>query len=514
MSSTAPSSQRKSVTSFRELASLARYGTHVSRQALPVFLVIFLAAWVYYYQSFSHHLTEDDLGLWREVRSSSFLGFTFGQSASKFRPVSNALLYVLVKTFNTNYVAYCTFNVALLAITAFLVWYLVRKISGSGVLGLSAAIVAMFARFAWYDVSQIQGTMEAELLILLLLMCIFVERVFRLWRPFDMIMATIFAGLGMFAHERLIVLSLVIAWIALIGPWPNVRTRLILIVVALVPAVLNVGIKVIIGVNFLTGTGGTTISPSSYSISHFAGNIVLNSVGVPWGPLYLSATNFTVMTPAMKGISLLVAASVIALAALWISSVVTRRRRGIVVRLQLTRMSTWVVAYSVLVLSSSITIRVEMRWVFEPFIVLLIAIAQAITDLEIMAMPARRLSQALVGVFLVGSLLVNVVAYQSLSNSFFEDWIQKADARYALTYGEHGDALLVDTMYFVGGDTTFDWNEFLEPYWPGNSVVYQYVPAVNDIPATALNSPSTLVFVYRPSIDGYVEIPAQYVLVH
>lgn len=515
MTSTAPSSHRDVVAPFRELASLARYGFQISRQALPVFLVIFLAAWAYYYRAFSHHLTEDDLRLWQQARSSSFLGIAFGESESKFRPVSNALLYVLVKTFDTNYIAYCTFNVALLGIMAFLVWYLVRKISGSGVLGISAAVVATFARFAWYDVSQIYGAMEAELLILLLVMCIFLERVFRLWRPLDTIMAAIFAGLGMFAHERLIVLSLVVAWIGLIGPWSTFRTRLTLIVVALVPAFLNVVIKILIGVNFLTGTGGTTVSPSFYSVSHFAGNIVLNSVGVPWGPLYLSATNFASMTPAMKGISLLVAASVVALASLWISSVVTSRRRGTLVRRQLTRMSTWVVAYLVLVLSSSITIRVEMRWVFAPFIILLIAIAQAVTDIEIMATPVRRVSQVLVGMFLVGSLVVNVVAYQSLKNSFFQDWIQKADARYALTYGQHGEALLVDTMYFVGGDTTFDWNAFLKPYWPAdNRVVYQYVPTVNDIPATALTSPSTLIFVYQPPIDRYIEVPAQYFQIH
>ncbi len=510
MSPTALSSQRNGVTPFRELASIARYGAQVSRQALPVFIMIFLAAWAYYYQSFSHHLTEDDLRLWRQVRSSSFLGITFGQAESKFRPVSNALLYILVKTFNTNYVAYCTFNVALLAIMAFLVWYLVRKISGSAVLGLAAAVVAIFARFAWYDVSQIYGTMEAQLLILLLMMCIFVERVFRFWRPFDMIMATIFAGLGMFAHERLIVLSLVIAWIGLIGHWPRIRMKLILIFIALVPAILNVGIKDLIGVNFLTGTGGTTVSPSAYSLSHFAGNIVLNSVGVPWGPLYLSATDFAVMTPAMKCISVGVAASVVLLGCLWIGSILGKRRGRSHTRLQLTRMSTWVVAYVLLVLSSSITIRVEMRWVFAPFLILVIAIAQAISDIEVMATSARRISQVLVGVFLAGSLVINVVAYQSLTNSFFQDWIQKADARYDLTYGAHGEALLVDTMYFVGGDTTFDWNAFLKPYWPSdNSVTYRYVARLSDIPTTALTSPLTLIFVYQPSIDRYVEIPAR-----
>lgn len=347
--------------------------------------------------------------------------------ADKFRPVAAGFILLLFNLFDSTIAHYMTVNVLLQAISATLVFAIAHRLSnGNLVVALCIAIAVATSRFAAYQVTQVIGPVEG------LALPLFLAVVYSLLRADEQQedtwrfgwTAILLSFLLIHNHERYILISawLGIAFILL----PNFRALPEKYFVALLAAsvalpVFYVAYKIaVLHTPFLVGTGGSYLDFDPGRMLKHLRQAVLsifgfnsgpeNLIGVklrslPWFPAWILASIFFI--------------TIVLIIFLGVRSALIHQAKSISILIRLSSIR-WPILFFVLslllLLPAISTIRVEQRWLFAPFILLLLAGAWAVSQQQ---SKFRIPGWPLIVVLSVSSILLDRAILKHFNNVFF-----------------------------------------------------------------------------------------------
>ena len=333
----------------------------------------------------------DDLSNFLAYKDGNFpvgLEQTFSFAfAEKYRPIFVWVISFMFGTFQEHIAAYLAVNILLHGLNATFVFALAHRLSnGNWIVSLIVALAVATSRFATYQVTQVTGLLEGIALMFFLVMTYCMVRANDAAKEIACRWcwaAVVAALLIIHTHERYIVVAV---WLSLtIILLPNIRRigqnqRFMLLGSCVAMLLLNLIIKTtILEIPFFVGTGGTRVDIDALRILDHLRQAFLSIYGFNEGPEYLVG----VRIGSLGAVWLLA----LTFALVWLMSIVSGMRSALETNTQsASSASSWrplalpllLVALGTFVLIPAVlTIRLEQRWLLEPFIILLLLFAWA-----------------------------------------------------------------------------------------------------------------------------------------
>lgn len=304
----------------------------------------------------------------------------------RFRPVASGFVLMLINLFQLKVGYYQAANVVLQSLTTCLAFAIAMRLSkGNWVASLSIALAVATSRFATFQVTQMLGPVES--LTLLLCLCAAYaairadESADTAWKWGWIAIAMAF--LAMHSHERSMVVA---AWLGLVFALsPNVRqlgrarSLALLAACAALPAFYIAYKTQVLKAHFMIGTGGTHIKPDPALILEHTRYALRSIYGFNTGQEHLAGINinFGWNVAGVAAAGLLVAWVALVAAGLW--SALLDRRATIGRLWERWRWPALLMALAcAMLLPSLLTIRLEQRWLFAPFTVVMLMAAWAV----------------------------------------------------------------------------------------------------------------------------------------
>lgn len=462
----------------------------------------------------------DDISLfthYSNITSKEFVtDVLFGyQSDLKYRPVNNIIQYVCITSFGNNYSLYVLFNILIISITAVLLYDTLKTISQNRYTSSILSILFIFFPSQYYNVTQLFGAMEAACVLFLVLSARYMTLYLKDGKLSSLWAAIIFGSLMFFTHERFIAIYPVYFFCILAQKKSKLTKTL---AVYFIPVFLYLFVKMgILGLPFFQGTGGDTGSIEIGRIICFFARGFANLLGVNIGPEYLNGytiSNYSIVEVFLAFFS----------AAILIAFVLNLIRRNIVqtkdVNIRKKELFLFVLAALALgatLLSGCVTVRLEMRWLTAPFVIVLLYLGHIVSKFT-------RESIAKILVLIVCSTSVwNAFVYRThLDMLYFVRAMNIGRSVYDATIRQYGESLANYNLVLCGnnelewsvgelGDTIFD------VYLEGN-VNVEMVEDLKDLQTDSLNPEKTKAFVLNDSltvdefyIHGFQEVQDLYI---
>jgi hypothetical protein len=438
-------------------------------------------------------------GVWRSVTQTG---------DQKYRPILTVVLSVITDLFESDYEAYRLLNIALLTTASGLAAFLAYRLS-RGNLGVAAfvGLAMVVSRFNLYNVLQALGVMENMALCFVLAMLICAQLAYARQRRVYLHAAYVAYALAIYTHERFLTLGAFAVLLALLAPGArSLRTRLVDAAIPVAIAASNYAVKVwVLDVHFLTGGGGQEIEPKSGEIVDFLVRAVLNVFGFNSGPDYLSGRNAHLL--GTDAVLVCLAFAVPALAVLVAAGLRVWHREGFVRLVRVVLIGGSVVGP--LLLSASITFRQEYRWLFPPYVALLLGLAWAI---GVLGFP-RRTSAAITALLLASTLAIGVYYRPYADNTYFFAGQETVDSIRDRIFDQHRDELPDSTVFLVthGDPVLTAWylgsGAFLRAYAADLPLDLRLVDDVSQAVAGPDTRPEVLVFDYRGDRVVEIQVP-------
>jgi hypothetical protein len=415
----------------------------------------------------------DDVGAvlhWTDPHVSLLDRSVLDVTANRWRPVFASLIMLLTIAFGRNYEAYFWFNVALTLALVLLVYRLVLRLSSSVAIATAIAVTAVTSRFAYYQVTQVIGPVEALSLVFLVLLIGSLVELERSGRVVHLGWAVLWFTLIIHTHERYEALILFLLPFVITSRHLAIRARAVWCGAFMAPLALNIAVRhFVFHLPLLVGTGSSTELGFTWrtTIQHyFEGG--LNIFGVNVGPEYLRGLTYPFLSGPYRVASLgLLVLSLVVLGAAfavgtgargkWLFSPGPRRSIMFGTLLIL-----------VLILSVSVTIRVEPRFLYAPFLVLLLLVAYSLSLLAQRPF-FRPVTFAILVVFVTTSVALDRKYADNLAGVYFMSARSGARQIVEQTVGRHGRDLVARRIYVVDGTAGADWQSVLTPVIMANS---------------------------------------------
>ena len=406
-----------------------RFVTNTSATIISVFLFCLSASAIRVIPFFPNAFFGDDL--------SNLLAFKQGQFAStlhqavaasfaqKYRPVFALAIGLLFQTFGDKIYLYLISNLFLHAVNSTLSFCIIKQfVINKYLLPLFMTVAISMSRFALYQVTQVTGLVEG------LALSFFLSTVF-LWirairseirQNLYIALALTTSALAIFTHERYLGLVIWLGVVTCAAP-SSARIGASARVTAPLAGALIVGFNLyfkthVLGNAFLVGTGGSHMDFDIERELDFLGAGLLSIVGINSGPDYLIGGSFRGLAGwtkwAFLGMFLgpmIIAVGFAARSAHWNSprwSTLWRRLYEPVA----------IALLFILVLIPVVsTIRLEQRWLVEPFIILvftfMILLSSAINNYDSFVL------NAIGFIMMIGSIGLDGLFANKFDNIFF-----------------------------------------------------------------------------------------------
>ena len=482
----------------------------------------------------------DDLAHWSWFRGLSFYDFAIKfYDSTRYRPVFEAIQYLIYTIVGTDPTRFTLINKIYNIIIALFIYYFVRKLDAGVIISLITSIFYIIAHYAYYQIGQAIGTIESTALFLsliVLFLCLKLvgavgkksitstESYYR-YKIINILLIFITYFLLVFDHERFLGTAAIIV-IAILFMAPikqhgirdnsynnlkaNKKIKIISYLVYSIEIVIILLIRYFaIGKVVPAGTGGTYVE-DTFSINGFI-SYCLNQVaiifGINIGPEHLFGISFSDITD--YRIKYLVFVSIVIIGLIIVSYIIIRIK-GIVDKnktgCELVRINATDLIFLLFIAScigaSSVTIRVELRFVYVSFAASLIYLSYMCAYLfnETNKLFMKLLYTSLFIFVFLTRLPVELLYRDNFSKIYCYVDMKRMNSLYDLTMGTYGvfDILYNKNVYLVGnmfGMTNFYAEYFYKIYDKdnvGNKIIL--INDYNDLSIEALNDKSIVLY--------------------
>lgn len=402
----------------------------------------------------------DDLYQWSCYFDQPFFPAVFTMGGTRFRVLYNLVSWIQMKLFGPHVGWYVPFNILLNSAIAFTLYRMAKKFSRSVYVGVLCGIIWLASRMSFYQIGQALGLMESMALwlaigILYLLYGYLNEKDGRENRRF--FLAALMYVAICFVHERYMVLLplffLVLLyrrakdwklWLAPLGGFVFVQLLRLISIGTVSPA----------------GTGGTDVADtlSVGSVLHFAMSQIAYLFGVNAGPEHLNGQNYR---EAPLAVMLLIAVADFMLVLLVVAFFIRLVQRRKSCAGLLMSASLFVFFIGACIACSSVTIRVEMRWVYVSYAAALLFLSWIYGVLtEGMAQKGRWMQAApylsMITLYVVLMLPVENYYRGQYPNLYYYTDQERYNSLAEETYGQYGVGIFGKTIYIVGHQFEMD----------------------------------------------------------
>ena len=514
----------------------------------------------------------DDLYMWSCYGEQSFFEFVFPIGTStRFRPVYWLFTYIQMAIIGSHVDWFASFNIICNIIVAYELFYICRKLSKSLFLPFMSSICYLASRFAYYQIGQALGLMETLAqffaLWILYLLIVYMQRPndttkrelidrgeaelaetgekpvlsLGLKRSWDIYFfgALVLYVLLCFTHERYLCL-LPLFYLALAVKWirePKAYKKAYILENRgkwLAPVVVFAAIMLIrmlsTGALVPAGTGGTEVTEtfSLASTLAYVWDQICYIFGVNAGENYLAALSWQ-ETPeliqALVKVSIVMIGIIVIMFLVTLMIIASGRDTGDKKRLfeVLSDILMMLCFIGLCIGASSVTIRVEMRWIYVSYSAALILACYMISAIR----EAYGSTDGKTGLF-YGMLCGVFAVYCGLSiytNAFYRGYFGnlyfwpdqlRMNSLAEQTIESYGvDGVLGKPVYIIGnsyGMSDFYAETFFKPFDPektGQGTRIYFVEDETEIPDVELSSGELIVLEEVPEENAYRDITAQ-----
>ena len=342
-------------------------------------------------------LYKDDLASWSWFPGLSFYDFAikFYDSATRYRPVFYALEYIEYYIVGTHVKWFTYINVFLNSIIATFVYKFAKKNSNSNFIAFAVSMCYIISHFSYYQITQVIGILETYsqlfALIVLYLCIIYIEN--NNHNNLKLSFLFILYFLASFTHERYMFLAVPI-FFALTCNYilnkSNNKKVLTTYIIFILEIALIIYIRILSTGKFIpSGTGGTEVNETFNLIEAltFSINQVLFIFGINIGPEHLVGmpyNNTSIPIRILLFISIIILLSIILVYILSKAKYIKKSINNNTSLLYYLYKDILYIGFIMLAIgSSSVTIRVEMRFVYVSFTASMLYLAHMLGEIKI-----------------------------------------------------------------------------------------------------------------------------------
>ena len=313
-------------------------------------------------------LYQDDLFMWSTRRGVGFFKYVFPEQTRKFRPVYWIVAWIYQGILKNNISLIVPINIIIAAIIAIGVYFFAKSMAKSRGLAFTLASMFLISRFSYYNIGQFLGVMEAMALVFALLMLYFLYLYINNGKNIHFYYACGFYFLNCFTHERFMVLLPMLIFAAIVGKRRKILNALISIALfAMITLIRLFALKSFVP----EGTGGSKVSETFLADFFLSMRIeILYLLGINTGPEHLNGINFHNVNTALKLVIIIGILAAFAFIIKFIYSIAVYRKKIELSWIKNILLFTGFIIGSMV--SSAVTIRVEMRWVYAPYLFMLL----------------------------------------------------------------------------------------------------------------------------------------------
>lgn len=399
--------------------------------------------------------------------------FIFSTRANKIRVIARGLIWIALKVSEGNWeildeilLMLNFFNAILVFAFAYLVQRSAEVIRRCG-LSLICGILFIASRFAYYNISELWGIMEGVALAfamgILLLLFLYIESGKQVY----FYSATGIYALLLFTHERYFVLFILFCVALFLQRDMNFNANVRKMFFPLMALGLFWIIRIVLlGNRAIDGTGGTSISETfnMFTAIKYCFSQVMYILGVNCGPGYLNGIDANSVPRSIYVLIFLNIIFIVCVLSIYLRLMIKNQQ----FRCENLKIFVLFITFIALcIICSSITVRVEMRWIYVSYAAYLILIVHMLhSTLFHYTINVNKIAFFSLWVVL---LLVTEQFYRAHYSDIFY-WQEKDLSRelYDITVEKYGKRLENKNIIIIGGRwkerTETEWKDFFEPY--------------------------------------------------
>ena len=314
----------------------------------------------------------DDLLMWSTRRGTGFFRYVFPHEMRKFRPVYWAVTWIYQGIIKNNLDFIVPINIVIGAGIAIAIYFFAKWLARSKTMAFLFAAMFLVSRFSYYDIGQYLGLMEAMAMIFAFAMCVCLYKYINGQANRYFYYACIFYFLDCFTHERFVVLFPMLIFAVIVKK----GYRIINAPVAIITFIVANYIRFTALKSFIPeGTGNSKVS-ETFKLSSFFASVkteILYLCGINTGPTHLNGIDFKDANIAVK---ILIIIGIFAFIMFICKSVYSILMRSKKIEFDWIKNILLFLGFIIgSIVSSAVTIRVEMRWLYAPFLFLLLLTA-------------------------------------------------------------------------------------------------------------------------------------------
>ncbi|KXB55567.1 hypothetical protein [Lachnoanaerobaculum saburreum] len=314
----------------------------------------------------------DDLLMWSTRRGTGFFRYVFPHEMRKFRPVYWAVTWIYQGIIKNNLDFIVPINIVIGAGIAIAIYFFAKGLARSKTMAFLFAAMFLVSRFSYYDIGQYLGLMEAMAMIFAFALCVCLYKYINGQANRYFYYACVFYFLDCFTHERFVVLFPMLIFAVIVKK----GYRIINAPVAIITFILANYIRFMALKSFIPeGTGNSKVS-ETFKLSSFFASLkteILYLCGINTGPTHLNGIDFKDANIAVK---ILIIIGIFAFIIFICKSVYSILLRSKKIEFDWIKNILLFLGFIIgSIVSSAVTIRVEMRWLYAPFLFLLLLTA-------------------------------------------------------------------------------------------------------------------------------------------
>lgn len=404
----------------------------------------------------------DDLYFWSCYGEQGFLQYVFPLGSTRFRFLYYLAAWLEMAVVGNHVNWFVPFNILLNTAVSCSVYLIGRRLSRSKGIGFLCGFMYLMSRMAYYQIGQVLGLMETMALWMAIGILWYLYRYMdgEDGRKYYYMSCALYFGVC-FVHERYMVLFPLLLFVLLVKGAKDLTEW----GAGLASFLLVQAIRVFaIGSVLPAGTGGTQVADTfslADTIRHGLSQIAY-VFGINAGPEHLNGRPWA-QSPLAIRILVLLADAAIAVIVLGFLIKVIRDKRKDVKGKVLCSLALFLLFIGACIASSSVTIRVEMRWVYVSLTAALLLLAYMYGYLTEGVKPELYLKRlwpwgAAFACYVILMLPAELFYRAQYPNLYLWPDQLRYNSLAEETYGRYGDSLFGKNIYIIG--SSYEMSDF------------------------------------------------------